>query len=227
MKRYCFITATLLLTFGPLPQILSQTNSPNLKLVAHLDPLPNRTGNRASFSEVTGSGDLAILGGFEDFFVWIYDLSDRNRPELLATIPIGTPAWDVQVHGRYLFVALSGAMAWYDIIDPRQPRLVKRYSPTPPINPHTFFVAGNTLYVADYGVSPAHISIFDITDKQNPKRLSPTSSATVCMAHGSTARRDCWLPMSPIPPRRENWRACVIRRPGRITRGRRKMKILF
>ncbi len=170
MKRYCFITATLFLAFGPLPQIFSQTNSPNLKLVAHLDPLPNRTGDRASFSEVTGSGDLAILGGFEDFFVWIYDLSDRNRPELLATIPIGTPAWDVQVHGRYLFVALSGAMAWYDIIDPRQPRLVNRYSPNPPINPHTFFVAGNTLYVADL-VSNG-IRLFDITDKKNPKPLA-------------------------------------------------------
>jgi len=54
MKRYRFILAAELLIFCPLPQLFSQTSSPNLKLVAHLDPLPNRTGGRASFSEVTG-----------------------------------------------------------------------------------------------------------------------------------------------------------------------------
>jgi len=186
MKRYRFIYAALLLTFAPLTPLLSQTSSPNLKLVAHLDPLTSRTGDRASFSEVTGAGDLAILGGFEDFFVWIYDLSDRNRPELLATIPINSVAWDVQVHGRYLFVALSGAMAWYDIIDPRQPKLVNRYSPNPPINPHTFFVAGNTLYIAD--LVSRGIRLFDITNKKNPKPLADVIDPTWSI-HDMTAIR--------------------------------------
>jgi len=86
MKHHRLIVAALLLIFGPLSQLLAQTNSPNLKLVAHLDPLPNRTGDRASFSEVTGSGDLAILGGFDDFFAWIYDLTElitRRRRKLI------------------------------------------------------------------------------------------------------------------------------------------------
>jgi len=100
MKPCHFVLIALLLSFLPAP-LLPQNNSPNLKLVAHLDPLPHLTGDRASFSEVTGAGDLAILGGFQDFFVWIYDLSDRSKPELLATIPLNSTAYDVQVRWCY------------------------------------------------------------------------------------------------------------------------------
>jgi len=152
------------------PSLLLPQGSANLKVVAHVDPLPPSPNWK--YSEVTGAGDLAILGGFQlpTSLVWIYDLSNKTAPQLLATIPFDSRSWDVQVHGRYLFIALSGRMEWYDILDPAQPKRVKRFEPNPPINPHTFFVAGNTLYVADL-VSNG-IRIFDIIDKKNPKPLA-------------------------------------------------------
>jgi len=167
MKR--FLRLVILPALLISPSSLLPQGSPNLKVVAHVDPLPPSPNWK--YSEVTGAGDLAIIGGFaSNSNVWIYDLSNKTQPLLLAAIPINTPSWDVQVHGRYLFIALSGRMEWYDIIDPAQPKLVKRFEPNPAINPHTFFVAGNTLYVADL-VSNG-IRIFDITDKKNPQPLA-------------------------------------------------------
>lgn len=162
--RLCLLPAVLFL-----PSLLLPQGSANLKVVAHVDPLPPSSSWK--YGEVTGVGDLAILGGFaNNTKVWIYDLTNKTQPVLLAAIPINTPSWDVQVHGRYLFIALTGRMEWYDILDPTQPKLVKRFEPSPSINPHTFFVAGNTLYVADL-VSNG-IRIFDITDKKNPRPLA-------------------------------------------------------
>ena len=170
MKRFLFLSVLPAVLFFP-NQLLPQ-NSANLKLAAHVDPLPPSPSWK--YSEITGAGDLAILGGFlvNNSFVWIYDLSNKTSPVLLSAIPLNTRVWDVQVHGRYLFIALSGRMEWYDILDPAQPKLVTRFVPNPGINPHTFFVAGNALYVADIAGSPWKIRSFDITDKKNPKPLA-------------------------------------------------------
>jgi choice-of-anchor B domain-containing protein len=139
----------------------------NLKLVAHVDPAPGTT-----YSEVTGCGDLAIIGAFQsNSFVWIYDLANKHNPVLLSAIPIQSACLDVQVHGRHLFISFGNGMAWYDILDPRQPKLVKELRPSSPgINAHTSFVSGNTLYIADQISSG--VRIFDITDKKNPKPLA-------------------------------------------------------
>jgi len=167
--RFVFLPALLISPSSLLPQ-----GSANLKVVARVDPVPPSANWK--YSEVTGAGDLAIIGGFASRSnVWIYDLSNKTQPVLLSAIPINTPAWDVQVHGRYLFIALSGRMEWYDILEPTQPKLVKRFEPSPPINPHTFFVAGNALYVADLAFSPWSIRVFDITDKKNPRLLTSIS----------------------------------------------------
>lgn len=173
MQKFLFSLIVAILTTFP-ALLRAQAHSPNLKLFAHVDPLPADSSDTPNFSEVTGCGHLAILGGFNDPYVWIYDLSEL-RPELIATIAVHSAVLDVQVHGRYLFVALGTAMEWYDILDPAQPKLVTHFAPPPRFIPHTFFVAGNTLYVADYGVSPARINIFDITDKKNPKPLGTIS----------------------------------------------------
>ena len=165
LLRFTVLSALLFLT----PSSLLPQGTANLRVVSHVDPLP--PSSNFKYGEVTGAGDLAILGGFaNNTRVWIYDLANKTQPVLLAAIPVNTPSWDVQVHGRYLFIALSGRMEWYDIIDPTQPQLVKRFEPSPSINPHTFFVAGNTLYVAD--LVSSGIRIFDITDKKNPKPLA-------------------------------------------------------
>lgn len=163
MKKFFLLAvATLIFPHSLLPQ-----TSSNLQLVAHINPAPGTT-----YSEVTGCGDLAIIGAFQtNSFVWIYDLADKTNPELLAAIPIQQACLDVQVHGRYLFISFVNGMAWYDIIDPRQPKLVYDFKPAAPgINAHTSFVAGNTLYIADQ-VSGG-VRIFDITDKKNPRALA-------------------------------------------------------
>jgi len=167
--RLGVFSALLALSSPLLPQ-----STANLRVVSHVDPLPPSPNWK--YGEVTGVGDLAVLGGFSNNTnVWIYDLTNKTQPALLAAIPINTPSWDVQVHGRYLFIALSGRLEWYDIIEPAQPKLVKRFEPNPPINPHTFFVAGNTLYVADLAFSPWSVRVFDITDKKNPRLLTSIS----------------------------------------------------
>jgi hypothetical protein len=147
--------------------LLAQQNSSNLKFVARLAP----AAPGISYSEVTGCGDLAIIGAFSNnSYVWIYDLADKARPVMLASIFVARSVKDVQVHGRYLFVSYNSGMEWYDILDPRQPKLVKDFRPTPGINAHTFFVSGNMLYIADY--SSRGIRIFDITDKRNPQPVA-------------------------------------------------------
>ncbi|MGH7452187.1 MAG: LVIVD repeat-containing protein, partial [bacterium] len=163
MKKFFLITlAAIIFPISLLPQ-----TSSNLQLVAHVNPVPGTT-----YSEVTGCGDLAIIGAFQsNSFVWIYDLANKTSPELLSAIPIQPACLDVQVHGRYLFISFANGMAWYDIIDPRQPKLVHDFKPTAPgINAHTSFVSGNTLYIADQ-VSDG-VRIFDITDKRNPMPLA-------------------------------------------------------
>jgi hypothetical protein len=135
-----------------------------LSLVSQITPAGVR------FSEITGAGDLAVIGGFSNnSSVWIYDISNRARPVQLAAIPINQACYDVQVHGRYLFFSLLTRMEWYDILDPTQPKLVARYLPPAQYQPHTFFVAGNVLYIADY--ISGGVLLVDITDKKNPQAL--------------------------------------------------------
>ena len=145
----------------------SQQNTPNLNLLARVDPAA--PGIR--YSEVTGCGELAIIAAFSNnSSVWIYDLADKTNPLQLAAIYVGRSVKDVQVHGRYLFVSFDNGMKWYDILDPRRPQLVNDFKPAPGINAHTFFVSGNILYIADY--LSGGIRIFDITDKKNPQPLT-------------------------------------------------------
>ncbi len=146
------------------PAALLPQTSNNLALVSKITP----SGLR--FSEITGAGDLAVIGGFSNnSSVWIYDVSNRANPVLLSSIPINQACYDVQVHGRYLFFSLLTRMEWYDILDPTQPKLVTRYLPPSPYQPHTFFVAGNVLYIADY--ISGGVLLIDITDKKNPQPL--------------------------------------------------------
>ncbi len=162
MKSAFNLVIGLMLLLAP-AALLPQTSN-NLALVSKITP----SGVR--FSEITGAGDLAVIGGFSsNSAVWIYDVSNRVNPVLLSSIPINQACYDVQVHGRYLFIALLTRMEWYDILDPTQPKLVTRYLPPASYQPHTFFAAGNVLYIADY-VSGG-VLLVDITDKKNPQSL--------------------------------------------------------
>ena len=153
----------LLLLVAPL---IARQNSAGLKFLSSVNPSPGVT-----YSEVTSCGDLAIIGAFSvNSSVWIYDFSDRAKPVLFASIFVSRSVKDVQVHGRYLYVSYSNGMQWYDILDPKQPKLVHEFRPPELINAHTFFVTGNLLYVADY--NSGGIRIYNITDKKNPKLVT-------------------------------------------------------
>jgi choice-of-anchor B domain-containing protein len=153
----------LLLLASPL---FSRQNSAGLKFLSSVNPASGVT-----YGEVTSCGDLGIIGAFSaNSSVWIYDFADRAKPVQLAAIFVARSVKDVQVHGRYLFVSFSNGMQWYDILDPRQPKLVLDFRPPELINAHTFFVSGNLLYVADY--NSGGVRIYNITDKKNPKLVT-------------------------------------------------------
>jgi len=161
--RLSFLSFTLLLLAAPL---FPRQNSAELKFLSSVNPSPGVT-----YSEVTSCGDLAIIGAFSNSSsVWIYDFADRTKPVQLASIFVARSVKDVQVHGRYLYVSFSNGMQWYDILEPKQPKLVYDFRPPETINAHTFFVTGNLLYIADY-VSGG-VRIFDITDKKNPRSVA-------------------------------------------------------
>jgi len=161
--RLFFLSLTLLLLASPL---FSRQNSAGLKFLSSVNPSPGVT-----YSEVTSCGDLAILGAFSNnSSVWIYDFADHAKPVQLAAIFVARSVKDVQVHGRYLYVSFSNGMQWYDILDPKQPKLVHEFRPPELINAHTFFVTGNLLYIADY--NSGGVRIYDLTDKKNPKLVT-------------------------------------------------------
>lgn len=152
--------------------LFPRQNSAGLKVLSSVNPSPGVT-----YSEVTSCGDLAIIGAFSNnSSVWIYDFADRTKPVQLAAIFVARSVKDVQVHGRYLYVSFSNGMQWYDILDPKQPKLVHDFRPSEAINAHTFFVTGNLLYVADY--ISGGVRIFDITDKKNPRSITNVIDAT-------------------------------------------------
>ena len=166
--RFSLLRIALLLLASSL---FARQNSAGLKFLSSVNPSPGVT-----YGEVTSCGDLAIIGAFStNSSVWIYDFADRAKPVQLASIFVARSVRDVQVHGRHLYVSFPNGMQWYDILDPKQPKLVYDFRPPETINAHTFFVTGNLLYVADY-VSRA-VRIFDITDKKNPKAVTNIGEA--------------------------------------------------
>ncbi|MCG3156135.1 MAG: hypothetical protein DKINENOH_02750 [bacterium] len=151
--------------------LLFAQNAPNLRLLRVIDPTP-APGNPVRYSEVTGCGDLAFLAGWSfnggARNVYVYEVSDPAAPRQLAVVPSSGSVYDVQMHGRYLFVAAQNQnyIDVFDLIVPAAPILVNHFEPrTPSISPHTFWVAGNALYIAD-NFAPG-ISVFDIADRRN------------------------------------------------------------
>ncbi len=155
------------MSFSP----LFAQNTPNLRLLRAIDPTP-AAGNPVRYSEVTGCGDLALLAGWSfngsARNVYVYDVSNPAAPHQLAVVPSTGSVFDVQMHGRYLYVAAQNQnyIDVFDLIDPAAPVLVNHFEPrTPSISPHTFWVAGNALYIADNYANG--ISVFDISNKRN------------------------------------------------------------
>lgn len=174
---------------------LRAQGSSNLQLLKVIDPAP---GNASSFrySEVTGNGDLAAIAGwsFSDNGrnVYLYDVSNPQTPVALATINTTGSVYDVQMHGKYLFLAVQNQnyIDVWDILDPRKPVLVNHFQPSNSnrISPHTFCVAGNVLYVTDNFTS---VAMYDITDKREFKRKL-TYTGGFGTSHDNTIIRGKW-----------------------------------
>ncbi|MGH7490935.1 MAG: carboxypeptidase regulatory-like domain-containing protein [bacterium] len=162
--------------FAVLPLIafsypLFAQNTSNLHLLKSIDPVPV-PGDPRRYGEVTGCGDLAAIAGwyFDDNSrnVYLYDVSTPQAPRQLAVVPSTAAIWDVQIHGRYLYFAVQnqGYIDVYDLIDPVHPVLVNHFQPgDPSISPHTFWVTGRGLYIANHLVPG--VTVFDLTNKRS------------------------------------------------------------
>lgn len=169
MKRQLFFAAALL-SFTSFSAALAQ-NTPNLRLLKSVDPAP-AVGNPIRYSEVTGCGSLAAIAGWgfngSARNAYLYDVSIPTSPQLLAVAPSDGSVYDLQIHGRYLYLAAQnqGYIDVFDIINPSAPVRMNRFQPNnPAISPHTFWVSGKELYIAD-NFAPG-ITVLDITDKKN------------------------------------------------------------
>lgn len=173
---------------------LHAQGSSNLQLLKVIDPAP---GNASSFrySEVTGCGDIAALAGW-DFGdsgrnVYLYEVSNPQAPVALSTITTTGSVYDVQIHGKYLYLAVQNQnyIDVFDILDPRKPVLVNHFQPrTNAISPHTFCVAGNVMYVTDNFTS---VAIYDIADKREFQRKL-TFTGGFGSSHDNTIIRGKW-----------------------------------
>jgi hypothetical protein len=173
---------------------LTAQGTANLQLLKVIDPAPGSTSS-FRYSEVTGCGDLAAIAGwsFGDAGrnVYLFDVSTPQTPVALATITTTGSVFDVQIHGKYLYLAVQNHnyIEVFDILDARKPVLVNHFEPsTNAISPHTFCVAGNVMYVADYYTS---VAMYDITDKREFKRKL-TYTGAFGSSHDHTIIRGKW-----------------------------------
>ncbi len=169
MKRQLLLAAAIV-SFTGFSHTLAQ-NTPNLRLLKSVDPVP-AAGNPIRYSEVTGCGSLAAIAGWgfngSARNAYLYDVGIPTSPQLLAVVPSDGSVYDLQIHGRYLYLAAQnqGYIDVFDIINPAAPVLVNRFQPiSPAISPHTFWVSGRELYIAD-NFAPG-IVVLDITNKKN------------------------------------------------------------
>lgn len=191
MFRFKPFAAVMLLLCAA--EIFAQ-NTSNLQLLKVIDPAPG-TPLSFRYSEVTGCGDLAAIAGwsFSDGgrHVYLFDVSDPQAPQALATITSTGSVYDVQIHGRYLYFAVQNQyyIDVFDLIDPTKPVLVNHFRPSAnSISPHTFCVAGNVMYVTDNFTS---VAIYDITDKRNFVRKL-TYTGGFGSSHDNTIIRGKW-----------------------------------
>lgn len=175
----------------------------NLQLLKIIDPAPGFPVN-FRYSEVTGCGDMAVIGGWSfgdgGRNVYLFDVSNPLAPESLAVVQTSGSVYDVQIHGKYLYFAVQNQnyIDVFDILDPRKPVLVNHFRPggIDSISPHTFFVAGNVMYVTDNFTS---VVVYDITDRRNFVRKL-TYQGPFGTSHDNTVLRGKWYGAFIFPP---------------------------
>src|SRR5262245_4851650 len=100
-----FLERLVVLPLFALSCPLLAQNTPNLRLLKSIDPVPV-PGDPRRYGEVTGCGDIAAIAGwyFDDNSrnVYLYEVSSPQSPTQIAVVPSTAAIYDVQIHGRYL-----------------------------------------------------------------------------------------------------------------------------
>lgn len=123
------------------------------------------------------------------------DISDPRSPVVLGSAYIPEGAHNVTVHpveplvyvsssvtvSRFVHSALPGVVHIWDISDPAEPVLVRRWEYTPLTPPHdiTFNAGGTRAYAASH----EHTDIFDTTDPRRPRLIVSFADPTINISH--------------------------------------------
>lgn len=109
----------------------------------------------------------------------VWDISDISQPSVVAKLPIQghsyPNAYDFVTmatapQGKYLYVA-AGFLGFFivDISEPRTPRIVSNYKPTPPLRAQEVIVVGNLLFSS--AAEGARVLLLDISDPTSPQPI--------------------------------------------------------
>jgi hypothetical protein len=130
----------------------------------------------ATTADVFVSGTLAYVVLFTSGAA-IVDVADPAAPKLVTRIPAIDDYWNaVWVKDQVLYLASAAeGVIFYDVATPAAPVRLGSV-PDTPINVHTLFLEGNTLYA----MSPAPAAetlLFDVTQARSPVLLSRFQAA--------------------------------------------------
>ncbi|WP_239014650.1 LVIVD repeat-containing protein [Archangium violaceum] len=116
---------------------------------------------------------VSIPRGEEPGGLSVFDVSDKAAPVLRKRISLPTDNyWNgVWAKGNALYVASADTgVVVFDISNPAEPRQVRSFPGTGPIDVHTVFVEGERLYGMSPGPQPKTL-IFDIQEPTAPRLL--------------------------------------------------------
>ena len=97
---------------------------------------PELVGNiqlpNISLGDVAVNGDYAYIGGRDDRFLWVWDVSDKSNPKLTSKTPFPEPIGANEILYRDGIVYIAGSdpgLLIFDVIDPVNPFLLGSYKP--------------------------------------------------------------------------------------------------
>jgi hypothetical protein len=132
--------------------------------------LPSKDKTLEAGAETLFTIDTLLFVGSRNG-MYIYNITDRERPAFLSLTLHVTSCDPVVSDGKYAYVTLNSNDTWcgrssnllqvYDIADTRDPRLVAQEQLD---NPRGLGLSGTKLFVCDKGVK-----VFDVSNPERPK----------------------------------------------------------
>jgi hypothetical protein len=153
-----------------LRRLAGETEAQNLRLLGEIG-FPG-----ATTADVFVAGSRAYVALFESG-ARIVDVGDPSRPKLLARISSSGDYWNaLWVKDQVLYLASAEeGVVFYDVADPEAPVRLGSL-PDPPVDVHTLFLDGNTLYAMSPGPSGETL-LFDVSNAAAPALLSRFQAA--------------------------------------------------